>query len=60
MRYQPFAGLLDLPLRTYSGHLRGTAALVALVSQGAWVLILVAIGRGVTARVMARLQTQGG
>lgn len=60
VRHQPFAGLLDFPFRIYSGHLAGEAALAALAQQAAWVLVLVALGRAVTRRVMARLTIQGG
>jgi ABC-2 type transport system permease protein len=60
MRHQPFAGLLDFPLRIYSGHLTGVAAITALAWQVFWVLTLVALGRVITTRVMARLQIQGG
>ena len=60
MRYQPFAGLLDFPLRIYSGHLAGRFALAALARQAVWALILVAVGKALTIRVMARLQVQGG
>jgi len=60
MRYQPFAGLLDFPLRIYSGHLAGSDAYGALARQAAWVIIFVVVGRVLATRVMARLQTQGG
>jgi ABC-2 type transport system permease protein len=60
MRNQPFAGLLDIPVRIYGGHLAGLAALESLARQAFWVLVLVAIGRALTVRVMSRLQTQGG
>lgn len=60
VRHQPFAGLLDFPLRIYSGQLAGQAALGALEQQVIWVLVLVALGRVLMARVMARLQIQGG
>jgi ABC-2 type transport system permease protein len=60
MRYQPFAGLLDYPLRIYSGHLAGADALAALARQAVWIVVLVAAGRALATRVMARLQTQGG
>jgi len=60
MRYQPFAGLLDTPFRIYSGHLSGLDAAAALGRQAFWVVALVLIGRLLMARVMARLQTQGG
>jgi ABC-2 type transport system permease protein len=60
MRYQPFAGLLDFPLRIYSGQLAGSEAVAAMVRQAAWVIVFIAIGRALTVRVMTHLQTQGG
>jgi ABC-2 type transport system permease protein len=60
MRYQPFAGLLDFPLRIYSGHLSGSAALGALARQAVWVVVFIGIGRVLTVTIMKRLQTQGG
>ena len=60
MQYQPFAGLLDTPLRIYSGHLAGWPAVGALGRQAFWTVVLVALGRAVMRRAMARLQTQGG
>lgn len=60
MQYQPFAGLLDFPLRIYSGHLRDWSAVAALGRQAVWALLLVALGRTLMRRAMARLQTQGG
>jgi ABC-2 type transport system permease protein len=60
LQWQPFAGLLDTPLRMYSGHFVGSAAVIALVRQAVWVAVLVLIGRAAMGRVMARLQAQGG
>ena len=60
MRNQPFAGLLDTPLRIYSGHLAGSAALFAIARQALWALVLIALGRALETKVMRRLQTQGG
>jgi len=60
MRYQPFAGLLDFPLRIYSGHLTGADALAALARQAVWLVLFVAVGRALAKVVMSRLQTQGG
>jgi viologen exporter family transport system permease protein len=56
----PFAGLVDIPFRIYSGHLAGAAAAGALALQSAWVVILVLLGRFAMARVMRRLEAQGG
>lgn len=60
LRNQPFAGLMDTPFRIYSGHLTDGAALLALARQAVWVIVLVVVGRAAMARVMSRLQTQGG
>jgi ABC-2 type transport system permease protein len=57
---QPFAGLLDVPFRIYTGHLSASAAVSGLVRQVAWIIILIMMGRALMAHVMARLQTQGG
>lgn len=57
---QPLAGLIDIPMRIYSGSLVGVPALAGLVRQAAWIVVLAAGGRALMARVMARLQTQGG
>ena len=57
---QPFAGLVDTPFRIYSGHLTGAAALGALARQAVWTLLLIALGRLMMTRVMARVQVQGG
>lgn len=60
LRLQPFAGLLDVPLRIYAGHLVAPDALAGLARQAVWVIVLVALGRLLMVRVMARLQAQGG
>ena len=60
MHYQPFAGLLDFPLRIYSGHITGFGAIVALGRQVLWIVVLIALGKLLMGRVMARLQSQGG
>jgi ABC-2 type transport system permease protein len=60
LRIQPFAGLMDTPLRIYGGHLAGLEALSGLAHQAVWVIVLAGLGRVVMARVMARLQAQGG
>ena len=60
LRLQPFAGLLDTPLRIYGGHLTASDALAALGRQAVWVVLLILVGRALMARFMARLQVQGG
>ena len=60
LRNQPFAGLMDTPLRIYGGHLTGSEAMAGLARQAVWVVLLVFVGRALMSRVMSRLQTQGG
>jgi ABC-2 type transport system permease protein len=57
---QPFAGVLDIPLRMYFGLLSGTAAAAGLGLQLFWTLALAGLGRWWMARLMRRLQVQGG
>ena len=57
---QPFAGILDIPLRIYMGALRGEAALWGLGLQVFWTVVLGIAGRLWLERVMRRLEVQGG
>lgn len=57
---QPFAGLLDIPLRIYFGTLDGYAALAGLGVQIFWIAALVTFGRWWLARVLRSLEMQGG
>jgi ABC-2 type transport system permease protein len=58
--FQPFAGLLDIPNRIWFGEMDGWRALEGIGLQLGWTLLLIAIGRPLLARVMRRLQVQGG
>jgi ABC-2 type transport system permease protein len=60
LHFQPFAGLLDIPFRIYSGHLGGLEATVGLANQLVWSLVMMALGHLLMSRVMTRLQVQGG
>lgn len=60
LRFQPFAGLVDIPFRIYFGDLAGLSAAEGLGLQAAWILVLVTFGRWWLGRVMGRLQVQGG
>jgi ABC-2 type transport system permease protein len=60
MHLQPFAGLLDIPFRIYSGHLAGMEAALGLANQLVWSLVMVALGQLLMSRAMTRLQVQGG
>ena len=57
---QPFAGVLDIPLRIYFGALQGTAALCFLGVQLFWLAALIALGRWWLGRVLRSLEMQGG
>ena len=58
---QPFAGVVDIPFRIYSGNLHGQAAWAGIGLQIGWTLVLVA-GRARVdgARRCSRLEVQGG
>jgi ABC-2 type transport system permease protein len=60
MRWQPLAGLLDIPLCLYFGHLAGVDAWAALMRQAGWIAVAVVAGRLTMARTMRALQVQGG
>ena len=60
LKYQPFAGLGDIPFRVYGGHLAGSAAWSGVMSQAVWTVVLVAIGHASMSRTMSRVQVQGG
>ena len=60
LRLQPFAGLMDIPFRIYGGHIVGSAAVIGLAVQLFWIVVVVALGRLLMARVMSRVQVQGG
>ncbi|MET3528657.1 ABC transporter permease [Phenylobacterium koreense] len=57
---QPFAGMLDIPVRIYSGALTDGQALTGLALQAGWTAIFIALGRAWMHGVMGRLQMQGG
>jgi ABC-2 type transport system permease protein len=57
---QPFAGLVDIPFRIYSGNLDGAKAWAGIALQLLWTSVFVVIGRVWMERVMRRLQVQGG
>jgi len=60
MLAQPFAGMLDIPMRIYIGTLDLTGAWIGIGLQVFWSLVLIALGRAGLRRVMARLEMQGG
>ena len=56
----PFAGMLDLPSRVFSGDISLAHAPWVLAHQLAWTLALVALGRWLLSRGVRRLVVQGG
>lgn len=57
---QPFAGVLDIPVRIYFGDLTGEIAAAGIGLQLAWTAAFVLIGRAWMTGCMSRLQMQGG
>jgi ABC-2 type transport system permease protein len=60
LQLQPLAGLVDIPFRIYFADLRGAAAIEGLALQAGWTLVLIGLGRFAMARMMRRLEMQGG
>jgi ABC-2 type transport system permease protein len=56
---QPFAGVIDIPFRIYTGHLAGHMALIGVALQAAWTILLVIVGRRALRRVFGRVEIQG-
>jgi ABC-2 type transport system permease protein len=57
---QPFRGLVDVPFRIYSGHIAPNVASIEILQQGAWLLLLIWLGRRLLARGTQQLVIQGG
>jgi ABC-2 type transport system permease protein len=56
----PFAGLVDLPFRVFTGHIAPHAAVSVLQHQLLWTLALVVFGRWLLSRGLRRVVVQGG
>jgi ABC-2 type transport system permease protein len=56
----PFAGVLDLPARLYTGNIPPAGLAWVLAHQLAWTVALVAAGRLILARGTRRIVVQGG
>ena len=56
----PFAGLVDLPFRVFTGHIAAGAVASVLQHQILWTIALVAFGRWLLSRGMRRVVVQGG
>jgi ABC-2 type transport system permease protein len=57
---QPLAGLLDIPVRIYTGQLSGQGAWLGLGLQAFWALSLVLLGRAWLERALRGLEVNGG
>jgi ABC-2 type transport system permease protein len=60
LRVLPFAGLVDLPFRIFTGHIAPGAAGWVLLHQLTWTLAFVVAGRWLLARGLSRVVVQGG
>jgi ABC-2 type transport system permease protein len=60
LHLQPLAGIVDIPFRIYFADLSGGAALQGLALQAGWTVVLIGVGRLAMARMMRRLEMQGG
>lgn len=60
LHFLPFSGLLDQPLRLFTGNLPPDAVLGVLLHQVAWIAIMVWFGRFLVRRGVNRLIIQGG
>jgi len=58
--FQPFAGLIDLPLRLYVGSMAPSGALGALAVQTCWTAAFILAGRLVMRRKIRNIVVQGG
>ena len=56
----PFAGLVDLPFRVFTGHIHPSAAVSVLRHQLLWTGAIVLVGRWLLARGLRRVLVQGG
>ena len=56
----PFAGMLDLPARLYTGNIAPAGLVWVLAHQLGWTAILVVAGRLALARGTRRIVVQGG
>jgi ABC-2 type transport system permease protein len=60
VRALPFAGLVDLPFRVFTGHIHPGAAVSVLQLQISWTVAIVLLGRWLLSQGMRRVVVQGG
>ena len=56
----PFRGVMDTPLRLWTGSLAAAAAPALIAGQLAWTAAIVVAGRALLSRLLARLEVHGG
>ncbi|AGK95704.1 ABC transporter permease [Clostridium pasteurianum] len=56
----PFAAMQNVPFRIYSGQLPVKEALIAMVLQVFWAILLIFIGKFVMSKALTRVTIQGG
>lgn len=56
----PFRGVMDTPLRLWSGHLPVSALPALLAHQLIWTALIVLAGRAMLARILHRMEVHGG
>ncbi len=60
MELLPFASMQNVALRIYSGDLAGVQMKKAIILQVFWLVVLVAIGKGINRLAMKKIVIQGG
>jgi ABC-2 type transport system permease protein len=60
LRALPFAAIMDLPARVYTGHIPAADAGLVLLHQVLWAAALIALGRWTLRRITHRIVVQGG
>lgn len=60
LNFLPFSGLLDQPLRLFTGNLSSTMLPGVLIHQAFWIAVIVWLGRFLVRRGINRLVIQGG
>lgn len=60
LNFLPFRGVMDTPLRLWSGHLPASALPGLLAHQLVWTFVLIVCGRALLARLLKGLEVNGG
>ncbi len=60
LRLQPFASYLDTPVRLYVGSVTLGSGLLSILTQAAWIAVLVCLGKMLMGRKLKAVVVQGG